>query len=288
MAILIVEDDHFYAIQMAELLDDYGVETTVVGSAEQALSAPADSYDAAIIDVMLPNDASVSGISNEECRAGFSTGIALARRLRSHRADLKILLISGDMWASGSLDSARSSGIPVVMKSEGKGAFSQALRALGVIKAGAAPRAFIVHGHDEVALLQLKNYLQNTLRWSEPIVLREQANCGRTLIEKFEDFSKRVDCVFVLLTPDDKVSSTENIETRRSRQNVIFELGFFYAHFGRESGRVVVLYKGPNELPSDTQGITWIDISAGVEAAGEQIRREVAHITEGVTQAVGR
>jgi predicted nucleotide-binding protein len=150
---------------------------------------------------------------------------------------------------------------------------------LGVLDTGSAPRAFIVHGHDEIALLQLKNYLQNTLHWPEPIVLRDQSNCGRTLIEKFEEFSRRVDCVFVLLTPDDPAPSPDNPEARRSRQNVVFELGFFYAHFGRKSGRIVVLYKGPNELPSDTKGIAWINIEAGVEAVGENIRKEVAHLT---------
>lgn len=282
-----MEDDHFYSVQMAELLHDHGIEALVVRSAEDALATPRDSYDAAIIDVMLPNDASASGISTEECRGGFSTGIALARRLRSDRQELKIVLITGDLWASGSIEWAKSCGIPIVTKDDGKVGFGQALRTIGILNDEAAPRAFIVHGHDEVALLQLKNYLQNTLGWSEPVVLREQPNCGRTLIEKFEDFSKRVDCVFVLLTPDDKVSSTESDETRRSRQNVIFELGFFYAHFGRESGRVVVLYKGPNELPSDMQGIAWINISNGVEAAGEEIRREIEHIIDGPVEAVG-
>lgn len=280
MAVLIVEDDHFYATEMVELLQDHGVEARIVHSAEDALSTPENTYNAAIIDIMLPNDYEASGISAEECRGGFSTGIALARRLRAKRADLKTVLLTGDLWGSDSLEWAQSCGIPIVKKSDGKFGLGQALRALRILEGGAAPRAFVVHGHDEAALFQLKNYLQNTLRWSEPIVLREQPNCGRTLIEKFEQLSKRVDCVFVLLTPDDQAPSKENAEARRSRQNVIFELGFFYAHFGRDSGRVIVLFKGPNELPSDTQGIAWINISDGVEAAGEEIRREIAHITQ--------
>jgi predicted nucleotide-binding protein len=160
------------------------------------------------------------------------------------------------------------------MKSDGQRAMRDALQQLGVLKARSAPRAFIVHGHDETALLQLKNYLQNTLRWPEPLVLREQPNCGRTLIEKFESASAQGDCVFVLLTPDDTTVSVMT-ERRRSRQNVIFELGFFFAQFGRHSGRIIVLHKGPNELPSDIQGLVWIGIDNGVEAAGEEIRREV-------------
>jgi predicted nucleotide-binding protein len=59
---------------------------------------------------------------------------------------------------------------------------------------------------------------------------------------------------------------------------VIFELGFFYAQMGRQTGRVIVLRKGEVELPSDIQGIVWVDISNGIKAAGEEIRREVAHV----------
>ena len=86
--------------------------------------------------------------------------------------------------------------------------------------------------------------------------------------------------MFVLLTPDDVHNvplAKSSTQLRRSRQNVIFELGFFFAQMGRQSGRIIVLYKGPNDLPSDIQGIVWIPIDQGIEGAGEEIRREVAH-----------
>ena len=51
--------------------------------------------------------------------------------------------------------------------------------------------------------MELKDYLQNTLKWQEPLVLREQPSRGKTIIEKYEEQSARIDCVFVLLTPDD-------------------------------------------------------------------------------------
>lgn len=38
--------------------------------------------------------------------------------------------------------------------------------------------------------------------------------------------------------------SGTNEQKRRSRQNVIFELGFFYAGLERRSGRVILLHKG--------------------------------------------
>jgi len=281
MAILIVEDDAFYGRQLAEMLSDNGVETLRAHTAEEALRVPSQLYDAVVIDVMLPNDPEASGISLEESRAGFLTGVALARRLRKDRPSLKIALITGDFWGSSPEAWSESQGIPVLMKSEGQRGIRGVLQDWGILKGKSAPRAFIVHGHDEAALLQLKNYLQNTLGWREPVILREQPNLGRTLIEKFEELSGQIDCVFVLLTPDDAVLSKSSNELRRSRQNVIFELGFFYAQLGRQSGRVIVLYKGPNELPTDIQGIVWIGIDRGIEAAGEELRRELARFTVG-------
>jgi CheY-like chemotaxis protein len=279
MAILIVADDFFYSSQISELLNDNGIETLRACTAEEALSVKPDLYDAAVIDVMLPNNPGASRLSLEESRAGFLTGVAIARRLRKDRPDLKIAWITGDVWGSDSEEWAKSQGIPLVLKSDGRRAISLALRDLGLLSGKLAPRAFIVHGHDEAALLQHKNYLQNTLHWPEPIVLREQPSCGRTVIEKFKDFSGKVDCVFVLLTPDDAMVLKGFEERRRSRQNVIFELGFFFAQFRRQSGRIIVLYKGPNELPSDIQGVVWIGIDGGIEAVGEELRREVEQFT---------
>lgn len=274
MAVLVVEDDRFYASQLADILADHGIEVVCANTAEEVLNVPSSAYEAAIIDVMLPNNPELTGISQEESRAGFLTGVALARRLRKERSGLKIVLITGDLWGSESEEWAKQQQIPIVLKSEGQSAMRRTLQGLGILKARTGPRAFIVHGHDEVALLQLKNYIQNRLGWPEPIVLREQPNSGRTIIEKFEDYSQQIDCVFVLLTPDDAVVSAAAKDPRRSRQNVIFELGFFYSQFGRLSGRVIALHKGPNELPSDIQGVSWIGIDKGVDAAGEEIRRE--------------
>jgi predicted nucleotide-binding protein len=287
MAILIVEDDSFYGTQLSEILTDAGLETVRAKTAEEALKIPSEQYQSAIIDVMLPNDPNISGISVEETRAGFLTGVALSRRLRKERPDLKVVMMTGDVWGSESEHWAMSQGIPIVLKSEGLRAMRDVLRRQGVLPEISKPRAFVVHGHDEIALLQLKNYLQNRLGWAEPIVLREQPNCGRTLIEKFEDFAGGIDYVFVLLTPDDPMATKTGIEPRRSRQNVVFELGYFFAHLGRRSGRIIVLHKGPNELPSDIQGVAWVSVDHGIEAAGEDIRREVLSEIEGFKGAEG-
>jgi predicted nucleotide-binding protein len=138
-------------------------------------------------------------------------------------------------------------------------------------------RSFIVHDHDRQSLFELKDYLQNTLRLDEPVVLQQMPGQGRTLIEKFESEAEATELVFVLLTPDDRVAdpSDTDAEKRRARQNVIFEMGFFLGKLGRTSGRVLLLYKDSLDIPSDIAGIEYIDITNGVGSAGERIRKEL-------------
>ena len=93
----------------------------------------------------------------------------------------------------------------------------------------------------------------------EAIVLREQPDQGRTIIEKFEDSAKDVGFAVVVLTPDDLGGSVKLTEQQnRARQNVIFELGFFAGKLGR--GRVCLLRKGHVEIPSDLFGVIYTDM----------------------------
>ncbi len=66
-----------------------------------------------------------------------------------------------------------------------------------------------------------------------------------------------------------------NENSRRARQNVIFELGYCMGKLGRKSGRVIVLLKGDVDIPSDLGGILYINIDNGIAAAGEQIRKAI-------------
>jgi predicted nucleotide-binding protein len=87
------------------------------------------------------------------------------------------------------------------------------------------------------------------------VILHERPDKGRTIIEKFEDYSD-VQFAAVLLTPDDmgKARDDDNLKPR-ARQNVIFELGFFIGKLGREN--VCALHKGDVEILSDYQGVVW-------------------------------
>jgi predicted nucleotide-binding protein len=83
----------------------------------------------------------------------------------------------------------------------------------------------------------------------EPIILADQVNGGRTIIEKFEH-NADVGYAIVLLSPDDP-----GLSSHRARQNVILEWGYFIGRLGRS--RVCALKRGEVELPSDIIGIVW-------------------------------
>ncbi len=119
---------------------------------------------------------------------------------------------------------------------------------------------FVVHGHDEAAKQSVARFIETL--GLDAIILHEQPNEGRTIIEKFEDYSS-VGYTVVLLTPDDvgALASEPEAMRPRARQNVIFELGFFVGKLGRKN--VCVLYKPGVERPSDYQGVVFEPLDDG-------------------------
>jgi predicted nucleotide-binding protein len=120
-------------------------------------------------------------------------------------------------------------------------------------------KVFIVHGHDDLAKQEVARMLEKLeLR---PIILHEQPNGGRTIIEKFEA-NTDVGFAVVLLTPDDVGASQKDSgdQRPRARQNVVLELGYFVGKLGR--GRVCGLRRGDVELPSDIHGVVYVELDA--------------------------
>ena len=117
---------------------------------------------------------------------------------------------------------------------------------------------FIVHGHDEGALQTVARFIEQI--GFDAIILSEQANQGRTIIEKIEAH-RDVGFAVVLLTPDDTGCKVGEVPNPRARQNVLLELGYFLAHLGRE--RVCTLAKGKLEIPTDFAGVVWEALDVG-------------------------
>lgn len=121
-------------------------------------------------------------------------------------------------------------------------------------------KIFVVHGHDEAALQGVARFLEKL--GLEAIVLREQPDQGRTIIEKFETYAAEVGFAVVLLTPDDLgAASAAPTQAPRARQNVVFELGYFAGRLGR--GKTCLMRKGTVEVPSDLYGVIYTDLDPG-------------------------
>ena len=120
-------------------------------------------------------------------------------------------------------------------------------------------KVFIVHGHDELALEQVIAFIKDIKL--EPIVLKNQANLGNTIIEKLEQYSD-VGFAIVLYTPCDigaSIQDKNNIR-ERARQNVVFEHGYLIGKLGREN--VCALVKGDIEKPNDISGLVYIELDS--------------------------
>lgn len=114
-------------------------------------------------------------------------------------------------------------------------------------------KVFIVHGHDNALKQEVARMVEK--QGLETIILSEQANRGKTIIEKFEEHSD-VGAAICLFTGDDygkaKDATSENL---RARQNVVFEAGYFMGKLGR--GNVILIASPDIEIPSDLQGVVY-------------------------------
>ena len=79
--VLIVDDDRMYTLALRRYLKSRGIPSIVCHDISQALSLPAESYRAAVVDVFIQGD---------------KDGLRLVRRLLSLQTNLPIIVISGN------------------------------------------------------------------------------------------------------------------------------------------------------------------------------------------------
>ena len=134
-------------------------------------------------------------------------------------------------------------------------------------------RVFVVHGRDEGAKHSIARFVEQL--GLEPVILEEQPSRGRTVISKFQEESENIGFAIILLTPDDEGRQQgTNQELRpRARQNVVFELGYFFAALGQ--GRVCAMLKDEVEMPSDVHGVVYIHMD-GTDSWKIKLARELS------------
>ena len=114
-------------------------------------------------------------------------------------------------------------------------------------------KVFVVHGHDEALKQEVARLIEK--QGLETIILSEQANHGKTIIEKFEE-NTDVGAAICLFTGDDYGKAKDTVDNHlRARQNVVFEAGYFMGKLGREN--VILIANSEIEIPSDLQGVVY-------------------------------
>lgn len=129
-------------------------------------------------------------------------------------------------------------------------------------------KVFIVHGHNDALKTKVARVVEQM--GLKAIILHEQEDYGKTVIEKFEENAEDVGFAIILLTADDRAVSHADLKKEdkekdykaiyrnRARQNVIFEMGFFVGKLGR--AHVFELQEEGIEEPSDLKGIIYTPV----------------------------
>jgi|SRR5208283_205531 len=175
-------------------------------------------------------------------------------------------------WVTGSVKIPRKPErfCPSFLRADFNAYFFKDTAATPVPSRSLSRKVFVVHGHDEGARETVARFLEQL--GFEPIILHEQANQGRTIIEKVEAHGD-VGFAIVLLTPDDEGCQKGGTPQPRARQNVLLELGYFIGRLGRK--HVCALKRGDVEIPSDFGGVVYetYDSSGGwKQALGRELQ----------------
>lgn len=115
---------------------------------------------------------------------------------------------------------------------------------------------FIVHGRNDSVKDQVAGFISKL--GIDPIILNEQINRGQTLLEKFEEYSD-IKVAIVIFTNEDTGNYNDDSEyEKRTRQNMIFEAGYFLGKLGKKN-TIIIVEQGVM-LPSVLEGYTYFKI----------------------------
>lgn len=131
---------------------------------------------------------------------------------------------------------------------------------------------FIIHGKEEAKWRELKDIFKDTFKLN-PIILQEQADSGKTLIEKFEHYATTCSYAVAIFTPDDEVLDKNGEKYLQARPNVIYELGWFCGKIGRKN--VMLLLKEGTSLFSNFEGIVQKRFSKNVSEKIAEIKNDL-------------
>ena len=128
---------------------------------------------------------------------------------------------------------------------------------------------FLVFGRNNPLRMKVENTL---FKWGiSCITISDHGMIGKTTIENLEELSKKAQFALVLFSGDDegrlyepdKPEDEKEKLRMRARENVVAELGYFMAKYGRMN--VCTLYEKGVTIPSDFSGVTYIGLDGNWE-----------------------
>ncbi|AFM14199.1 TIR domain-containing protein [Turneriella parva] len=129
-------------------------------------------------------------------------------------------------------------------------------------------KVFVSHGRSPL-WNEVERFVRTQLE-IDVVILKDQVNRGRTVIEKLEEETDECHYAIIVMTAEDEQADG----TIRARQNVVHEIGFFQGKFGREN--VLVLRQDSVEEFSNIAGIVYEPFSGNnIQSTFERIRSEI-------------
>lgn len=129
-------------------------------------------------------------------------------------------------------------------------------------------KVFITHGRS-TDWREVVAYLEKDLK-CETLELSQEVSRGATVIEKLEMYTPQCGFAVIVMTGDD----TDTSGTPRVRENVMHEIGWFQAKYGRSN--VCLLHENEVSIPTNISGIVYLGYPKGyISATFAQLRKEI-------------
>jgi hypothetical protein len=128
-------------------------------------------------------------------------------------------------------------------------------------------RVFLSHGRSN-EWFKVQSYLERDLDL-KTLELAQEANQGRTVLQKLNEESRKCKFAVIVMTGDDIAG-----DQVRARENVMHEIGFFQGRYGLEN--IVLLHEEGVNIPSNIHGLVYIPFPKNtVEASFGALLREI-------------
>lgn len=120
-------------------------------------------------------------------------------------------------------------------------------------------RVFISHGRS-AEWREVQAYIEKDVGLAT-LELAQEPSMGQTIIEKLENNASSCDSAVIVMTGDDIDANGQ----ARARENVMHEIGFFQAKYGRS--RVALLHEESVSIPTNLSGVVYVPFPKGNIAA---------------------